>query len=162
MRWGCRNSFAPISTVIPGLWLVSARTSVRPSAHALAILLDAKSCAAAGGGSDAVGSQDASVPLPSLVIPRLDRGTQYSRRWSRIVCPSDRVLRWVPDHVMDFQSTRSGMTVGENGKAVPGNLHPPWQGKNLRSANLPARERTQARRCLRKPINLLSIVSGKR
>jgi hypothetical protein len=45
---------------------------------------------------------------------------------------------------------------------VPGNLHPPWQGKNLRSANLPARERTQARRCLRKPINLLSIVSGKR
>jgi hypothetical protein len=32
-------------------------------------------------------------------------------RWSRIVCPSDRVLRWIPDHVMDFQSTRSGMTV---------------------------------------------------
>jgi ribulose-5-phosphate 4-epimerase/fuculose-1-phosphate aldolase len=43
--------------------------------------------------------------------PPSDRGTQYSRRWSRILRPSDRVLRWVPDHVMDFQSTRSGMTV---------------------------------------------------
>jgi hypothetical protein len=30
----------------------------------------------------------------SNVIPRLDRGTQYSRRWSRVVCPSDYFLRY--------------------------------------------------------------------
>jgi hypothetical protein len=58
--------------------LVSASTSVLASAYALAILLNAKSCAAAGG-SDVVGFQDVSVALPSLVIPRLDRGTQYPR-----------------------------------------------------------------------------------
>jgi hypothetical protein len=28
------------------------------------------------------------------VIPRLDRGTQYSRRWSRVLCPSDFFLRY--------------------------------------------------------------------
>jgi hypothetical protein len=46
-----------------GLWLFSAGTSVPASAHALAILLIAKSCAAAGGGSDAVRLRDAFFPF---------------------------------------------------------------------------------------------------
>jgi hypothetical protein len=66
--------------------------------------------------------------LYQLVIPRLDRGTQYSRRWSRIVCPSDFFLRWIPDHVMDFQSTRSGMTVLEKPKSRAGKP-PPLRGR---------------------------------
>jgi hypothetical protein len=78
-----------------------------------------------------VGVWDASVPLPSLVIPRLDRGTQYSRRWSRIVCPSDFFLRWVPDLVMDFQSTRSGMTVGEKRESRAGKPPPSVAGQKF-------------------------------
>jgi hypothetical protein len=53
-----------------------------------------------GGGSDAVQFPDpfSTAPIQALELsgkrsPRRDRGTQYSRRWSRILCPSDRVLR---------------------------------------------------------------------
>jgi hypothetical protein len=59
--------------------LFSAGTSVPASAHALAILLYAKSCAAAGGGSDAVGMCNPQIRI-STVIPGLDPGIHCKDR----------------------------------------------------------------------------------
>jgi hypothetical protein len=134
--------------------LFSAGTSVPASAHALAILLAAKSCAAAGGGVMRSGCRmpQSTFLHPSIVIPRLDQDKRsevaverQAKRRRQTGGPSTpgagracvlrtESLRWIPDHVMDFQSTRSGMTVGEKRESRAGKPPPSVAGQKFASS----------------------------
>jgi hypothetical protein len=129
----------------------SAGTSV-PASHALAILLAQNLALPQGEGVMRWGCAGCLLPFFDSSSPGLTKTSEAKSRSkgkrSAAVRPGDPVLPALVARCVSFgqspalgPGSRDGLSVHtvrddsfeRNGKAVPGNLHPPWQGKNLRA-----------------------------